>query len=130
MVQEKTTQELKDLLKTVSGANLIPERLVTAVIERLEQLQIELNKYKAGNVPVTEIISDNESMAMELEELQTELRIYGGHLKHCPCYVPPGPWKNNSHHTKTDDELNIIEKNGVTQITVKCTCGFEQALKK
>ncbi len=65
----------------------------------------------------------------KLKQLRANLIKYGMHLDDCPCFIPQGKWADNDHHTKTDDELNIIEIDGVTTITVKCTCGFEQALK-
>ena len=33
----------------------------------------ELAKYKAGNVPVTQIIADNEGLAIDIEEMQAEV---------------------------------------------------------
>lgn len=76
-----------------------------------------------------------DQQAAEIEQLQAEnkrlkedLLKYGLHLDNCPCYVPDGERSVNAHHTKTMDELNIKKKNGFIT-TVKCTCGFEQALK-
>ncbi len=38
----------------------------------IETLRGEVKTYKAGNVPVTQIISDNEGLANDIEELQAE----------------------------------------------------------
>jgi len=40
---KKTVQELTELLKKAGDGNLIPERLITATIEQLRQLQTEFD---------------------------------------------------------------------------------------
>lgn len=57
MEKEKTTQELKDLLNQAGVGNLIPERLVAAVIERIEQLQTELEQQKNDNIDIEDDLS-------------------------------------------------------------------------
>ncbi|MCK5017507.1 MAG: hypothetical protein KAS32_10610 [Candidatus Peribacteraceae bacterium] len=47
------------------------------LIKEIKQLQAELNQYKAGNVPVSQIISDNETMAIVIEELKAEIETLG-----------------------------------------------------
>ena len=64
-----------------------------------------------------------------IKQLQANLLKYGYHFEGCPCYIPPGEWKNNDHHTKTKEELSITVIEGITRITVKCTCGYLQALE-
>ncbi len=55
-MSEKTTQELIEILNTLlassSSDNLIPERLVSAVISKLKDLQAELDKHRW--IPVSE----------------------------------------------------------------------------
>ena len=63
------------------------------------------------------------------KQLRANLIKYGMHLDDCPCFIPQGKWSDNNHHTKTDEELNIKEANGLVTITVKCTCGFGPALE-
>ena len=70
-----------------------------------------------------------EELEIENKQLQTNLTKYGMHLDDCPCFVPQGKWADNDHHTRTDEELIFKEVNGLVTITVKCTCGFDQALK-
>lgn len=60
----------------------------------------------------------------------TALQIYGVHLDDCPCYIPPGRFQDNDHHTKTDAELVTTERDGIFTTVVKCTCGFYEALDR
>ena len=48
------------------------DRALREATKKIEQLQAELAKYKAGNVPVSQIIADNEAMTIENEQLQTD----------------------------------------------------------
>ena len=66
-----------------------------------------------------------------IEQLRANLLNYGYHFPSCPCYSPMvGKWTDYSHQTKTADELNITKQDGVTTITLKCTCGFEEAFEQ
>ena len=47
-MEEKTNEELVELLKSAGDSNLIPERLVAAVIESLDLLQAEIAILKKG----------------------------------------------------------------------------------
>ena len=117
---------------------------------QLEQLQADIRNLKSGHFcpsPQLAALGDvcncahsDRHRAMDwstIKELQAErdklkrnLLIYGLHLDDCPCYIPLGKWSDNTHHTLTDDKLNLEETNaGGTIITVKCTCGFEKAQK-
>ena len=40
--------------------------------KQIAQLEAELATYKSGNVPVTELISANEGMAVDIKQLQAE----------------------------------------------------------
>ncbi len=42
------------------------------IAKDVKQLKAELAKYKAGNVPVSQIIADNEAMAIKNEQLQAK----------------------------------------------------------
>lgn len=53
---------------------------------------------------------------------------YGLHLEDCPCYIPVGNWKDNYHHTKTVTDFYVIRKSGIFVWTVRCTCGYYEAL--
>ena len=53
---------------------------------------------------------------------------YGLHLDYCPCYIPEGEWKDNHHHAKTLDDFDISQIGGYFIWTLKCTCGYNEAL--
>ncbi len=74
------------------------------------------------------LIRKNEQLQAEAEKYKKAALKYGMHLDNCPCYIPDGKWKENNHHSKTDNEPNIIEANGMTTITVRCTCGYAKIL--
>ena len=59
--------------------------------------------------------------------MNKSLLKYGLHLEGCPCYIGEGKWKDNHHHTKTFNELDIVQKGEYFCITVKCTCGYNEA---
>jgi len=111
------TQEMIDLFLMESLA---------AAIDRLtaekEQLQAELDTYKAGNVPVMQIIADNEAMAMQIAELEEQLdaakKAYGllhdGFNEVLIVLDSPG-WK--SHFPKTIADLKECRK--IAENTIK-----------
>ena len=110
----------------------------------LKQLQAELAKLKKGGkwtyckvhrtIYYDSIIGNGACplcLQADNKRLREALMKYGNHFEACPCYIPSGGWKDNHHHTVTEDEVDkVVLPDGNTFTTLKCTCGLEQVLKE
>ena len=79
-------------------------------LARITELEAELATYKAGNVPITDIINDSEALAMNNEEQAQEIQwlwkvfmTYSQHKADCAWLKPTNE---------------------------PCDCGLEQALER
>ena len=79
---EEITEEQMQTLRD----DILSGLVMNVTTKHFRELEAELATYKAGNVPVTQILADNEGLANDIEELQSELAA----LKEQVRWIPVG----------------------------------------
>jgi len=89
---------MSDFEKMIQSKPEIAVETIANQLAEIDKLRAELHTYKSGNVPVTKIISDNEGMAIEMndfkeqvEQLQaSEAELKEIRNRQADCVVDPG----------------------------------------
>jgi len=64
---------MSDFEKMIQSKPEIAVETIANQLAEIDELRAELHTYKSGNVPVTKIISDNEGMAIEMNDFKEQV---------------------------------------------------------